>query len=145
MTDEKLCILHIDDEFGTLKMFNLMLQRFGYETVMAQEPRKGLALAFELRPHIILLDNMMPGLDGYELCRQLRADERTRSAVIIFMSASLYDERLKMAFESGADDGYALPQHPTSIRDAVSKWVPIALDRRHAEMPTIGGNPAPSQ
>lgn len=144
--DEKLLILHIDDEIGTLKLWDMMLQRYGYDgTLHTNSARDGLAIAFEQRPHMILLDTMIPDLDGFEICKRLRADERTRSAVILFVSIYMFGERVQRAAECGADASYSMPLLPADVRALMATWAPIALERRHAESPIIGGNPTNTQ
>jgi pilus assembly protein CpaE len=67
-------ILFIDDDIDTLKLVGLMLERQGYEIAVASDGLSGLAKAASEQPDLILLDVMMPDLDGFEVTRRLRAD-----------------------------------------------------------------------
>ncbi|MBI5713206.1 MAG: response regulator, partial [Chloroflexi bacterium] len=67
-------ILIIDDDLDTLKLVGLILQRQGYQIVAANSGSQGLAKAAAERPNLILLDVMMPDMEGYEVTRRLRAD-----------------------------------------------------------------------
>ena len=72
-------VLIIDDDIDTLRLVGLMLQHQGYEITAASSGEQGVAKAESERPDVILLDVMMPDMDGYEVARRLRKDPRTRS------------------------------------------------------------------
>ena len=72
-------ILIIDDDVDTLKLVGLMLQRQGYQISAASNGEQGLAKAFAEKPDVILLDLMMPDMDGYEVTRRLRKNQPTKS------------------------------------------------------------------
>ena len=80
-------ILIVDDDRDSLKLIGLMLQRRGYEIVAAQSGTQALAKVESDMPDLIILDVMMPDLDGYEVCRSLRADPKTASTPIIMFTA----------------------------------------------------------
>lgn len=103
-------ILVIDDEPSARIAIQAMLESAGgYDVVMAENGQDGLLKAKELFPDLILLDVMMPGMDGYEVCRQLRADEHL-SEVPIFMVTALDDRDSRLqGLEAGADDFLAKP------------------------------------
>ncbi len=113
MAQEK--ILIVDDDLDTLKLVGLLLQRNGYQIVAAKSGPQALKRAREHQPDLILLDVMMPGMDGYETARQLRADPRTASIpIIMFTAKSQLDDKLA-GFESGADDYVTKPVHPSEL------------------------------
>ncbi len=109
-------ILIIDDDLDTLRLVGLMLQKQGYQIVAASGGAQGLELAFSELPDLILLDVMMPMMDGYEVARQLRANEKTVSTpILMFTAKSQLDDKVT-GFEAGADDYLTKPTHPTELQ-----------------------------
>ena len=96
-------ILVIDDELETIELIQAAFKRSGCIVLGAVNGREGLRLACEHRPAIVLIDLMLPGLDGFELCRQLRDDPRTAHIPRVILSArySLADQADALA--AGAD------------------------------------------
>ena len=92
----------VDDELQMRDLLNLFLTRNGYEVILASNGEDAIELAEKENPQIILLDIKMPGIDGIEVCRRLRADRKTQSIPIIMISG-LGDHKLE-AIEAGADD-----------------------------------------
>src|SRR5437868_9524134 len=80
-------ILIVDDMPANLGVLTSHLERQGYVAVVAQGGEEGIARANFVRPDLILLDVMMPGMDGFETCRQLKASFRTRDIPVVFMTA----------------------------------------------------------
>jgi DNA-binding response OmpR family regulator len=109
-------ILIIDDDLDTLRLVGLMLQKQGYQIVAASSGAQGLELAFSEIPDLILLDVMMPQMDGYEVARQLRANDKTVSIpILMFTAKSQLDDKVT-GFEAGADDYLTKPTHPTELQ-----------------------------
>lgn len=108
-------ILIVDDEIDSLKLIGLMLQRQGYDVAMAQNGQQALEGAISEDPDLIILDVMMPDMDGYEVCRRLREDERTEGIpIIMFTAKSMVDDKVT-GFEAGADDYLTKPTHPAEL------------------------------
>lgn len=85
-------ILVIDDHVGTVRVIERVLRRVGYEVLTAFEGESGLKKAWEEQPDLIILDIMMPGIDGYEVCRRLQSDPDTAHiAVLIFTGKGSLD------------------------------------------------------
>jgi two-component system phosphate regulon response regulator PhoB len=97
-------ILIIEDERDLVDGLVPNLQREGYETIVAYDGQEGLRKAQTLLPELILLDIMLPGLSGTDLCRELRAGERTRDIPIIILSARAEETDQIVGFSLGADD-----------------------------------------
>jgi len=98
-------ILIVDDTVDTVELLRKRLQADGYETMEAYDGRQGLDKVRESRPDIIVLDVMMPRMDGYEVCRQLKNDETTRHIPILLLTAkSEIPDKVK-GLDIGAD-GY---------------------------------------
>src|SRR5512147_1612208 len=108
-------ILIIDDDLDTLRLVGLMLQRQGYQISAATNGSQGLAKAFEERPDLILLDVMMPDMDGYEVTRRLRKNPATLATPILMFTAKTQLDDKVTGFEVGADDYLTKPTHPTEL------------------------------
>jgi pilus assembly protein CpaE len=108
-------ILVVDDDLDTLRLVGLMLQRQGYEIVAANNGSQALAMAQSEHPDLILLDVMMPDLDGVEVTRRLRANEATRDLPIIMFTAKTQVEDKILGFEAGVDDYLTKPTQPREL------------------------------
>ena len=109
-------ILIVDDDLDTLRLVGLMLQKQGYQIVAASSGAQGLELAFGEVPDLILLDVMMPQMDGYEVARRLRANDKTANIpILMFTAKSQLDDKVT-GFEAGADDYLTKPTHPTELQ-----------------------------
>ena len=109
-------ILIIDDDLDTLRLVGLMLQRQGYRISAATNGSQGLTKALEERPDLILLDVMMPDMDGYEVTRRLRKNPATSSTPILMFTAKTQLDDKVTGFEVGADDYLTKPTHPTELQ-----------------------------
>jgi two-component system phosphate regulon response regulator PhoB len=102
-------ILIIEDERSLTKVLAYNLQREGYEVVLAHDGQEGLRKAQTLLPDLILLDLMLPVMGGLEVCRELRAGERTREIPIIMLTAKAEETDQIVGFSMGADDYVTKP------------------------------------
>ena len=108
-------ILIVDDDIDSLKLIGLMLQRQGYEISAASAGGQAINKAAAENPDLIILDVMMPDMDGYEVCRRLRADTTTQHIpIIMFTAKTLVDDKVS-GFEAGADDYLTKPTHPAEL------------------------------
>jgi two-component system phosphate regulon response regulator PhoB len=105
----RLRILIIEDERDLVDSLVYNLQREGYDTVVAHDGQEGLRKAQTLLPDLVLLDLMLPGLSGTDVCRELRAGERTRDIPIIILSARAEETDQVVGFSLGADDYVTKP------------------------------------
>jgi CheY-like chemotaxis protein/MinD-like ATPase involved in chromosome partitioning or flagellar assembly len=109
-------ILIIDDDLDTLRLVGMMLQKQGYQIIAASNGQQGLDLAFAEIPNLILLDVMMPQMDGYEVARNLRSNPRTVNIpILMFTAKSQLDDKVT-GFEAGADDYLTKPTHPAELQ-----------------------------
>jgi DNA-binding response OmpR family regulator len=112
-------ILVVDDDLDSLKLIGLLLQRQGYQVLAAPDGAHALTQAESERPDLILLDIMMPDMDGYEMCRRLKGDPRlTNIPVMIFSAKSSAEDKIA-GFEAGADDYLTKPTHPTELASRI--------------------------
>jgi CheY-like chemotaxis protein len=108
-------VLLVDDDIDTLRLVGLMLQRQGYEVRLADGGQQALAMVQGEKPDLVLLDIMMPVMDGYEVARHLRADRATAEIpIIMFTAKSQVDDKV-MGFEAGADDYLTKPTQPREL------------------------------
>jgi CheY-like chemotaxis protein/MinD-like ATPase involved in chromosome partitioning or flagellar assembly len=108
-------ILIIDDDVDTLKLVGLMLQKQGYKIIAASDGEHGLTEAEAENPDLILLDVMMPEMDGYEVAKRLRANPLTANTPILMFTAKTQLDDKVSGFEAGADDYLTKPTHPTEL------------------------------
>jgi DNA-binding response OmpR family regulator len=106
-------ILIVDDDVDTLRLVGLMLQRQGYQISAATNGQQGLSKAVDEQPDLILLDIMMPNMDGYEVTRQLRQNPITANTPILMFTAKTQLDDKVAGFEVGADDYLTKPRHNT--------------------------------
>lgn len=112
-------ILIVDDDVDSLKLIGLMLKRQGYDVTVADSGGKALAKADSEIPSLIILDVMMPDMNGLDVCRRLRANQRTANIpIIMFTAKTLIDDKVK-GFEAGADDYLTKPTHPAELANRV--------------------------
>ena len=130
-------ILVIDDDLDTLRLVGLMLQRQSYQVSAASNGSQGLTKAFEERPDLILLDVMMPDMDGYEVTRRLRKNPATASIPILMFTAKTQLDDKVTGFEVGADDYLTKPTHPTELLSHVKALLARATPRSAEEMTTL--------
>src|SRR5574338_586478 len=128
-------ILIIDDDLDTLRLVGLMLQRQGYQISAATNGQQGLEKAFDENPDLILLDVMMPDLDGYEVTRRLRRNPATLATpVLLFTAKTQLDDKV-MGFEAGANDYLTKPTHPSELQARVKNLLSRANEKKSASAP----------
>lgn len=108
-------LLIADDDMDTLRLVGLMLERQGYDVLAASSGNQALSLAKSAAPDLILLDVMMPDIDGYEVTRRLRVDPDTANIpIIMFTAKAQLDDKLT-GFDVGADDYLTKPTQPQEL------------------------------
>src|SRR5688572_24569164 len=109
-------ILVVEDEVITSDLLRRYFEMVGYEVVSALTGANAIKMADEVEPEVIILDIMLPDMDGYEICRQLRSEERTRRIPIIFLTQK--DERRDRldGLGLGADDYITKPFDVEELR-----------------------------
>jgi two-component system, OmpR family, phosphate regulon response regulator PhoB len=102
-------ILIVEDEASLVEVLTYNLEREGYEVAVAKEGREALRKAQTLLPDLILLDLMLPGLGGLDICRELRASPRTANISILMLTAKAEESDQIVGFAVGADDYVTKP------------------------------------
>jgi len=115
----KIKILVVDDEPDIIEILQFNLENEGYKVFSAVNGKDALKLADQHIPHLIILDLMMPIMDGIEACERLRMDKKFNNSLIMFLSARGEDYSQVAAFESGADDYVTKPIKPRILNSKV--------------------------
>lgn len=105
-------ILLVDDEDDIREFLSYTLRKEGFIVATSRDGKSGISKAFEIKPHLILLDVMMPGIDGIEACKQIRMDPEMSSVIICFLTARSEDYSQIAGFEAGGDDYIIKPVRP---------------------------------
>ncbi|MGE5353593.1 MAG: LytR/AlgR family response regulator transcription factor [Acidobacteriota bacterium] len=114
-------ILIIEDHLTVCQTIKILLEKAGYETLTAHNGADGIKLALECLPDLIVCDIMMPGMDGYEVLRQLSCSGDTSSIPFIFLTARAEMADLRLGMELGADDYLVKPFKANELLNAISK------------------------
>jgi DNA-binding response OmpR family regulator len=122
-------ILIVDDEPDALELVGVNLKRAGFDIASAEDGREALKKARELLPNLIVLDVMLPELDGLEVCKILRSDPNTAKIPIIMLTAKAAEFDRVLGLELGADDYLAKPFSPRELILRIRNL----LGRREAE------------
>jgi two-component system, OmpR family, alkaline phosphatase synthesis response regulator PhoP len=128
MINSEYIILIVDDEEDILEFVGYNLKKEGYQVLTANNGRNAIKIAREKIPHLIIIDVMMPGLDGIETCRELRNIPYLQDSVIAFLTARSEDFSQIAGFEAGADDYISKPIKPRLLTSKIS-----ALLRRYGK------------
>jgi CheY-like chemotaxis protein len=134
MADEKKQVLYIDDEPEMIELVRLILGRKGYQVSGANCGRDGLTAMRQELPDLVLLDLMMPDMDGWEVYQQMKADEITREIPVIVLTAKAQSIDKVLGLHIAKVDGYI--SKPFGSQDLIEN-----VDRVIAEQEKIGPKP----
>jgi pilus assembly protein CpaE len=123
-------ILIVDDDLDTLRLVGLMLQRQGYQISAATNGHQGLEKALQEDPDLILLDVMMPDIDGYEVTRRLRQNPATADIPILMFTAKAQLDDKVIGFEAGVNDYLTKPTHPSELQARVKTLLARAGEKK---------------
>lgn len=129
-------ILLVDDEPDILEFISYNLKKIGYDVSTAKTGKEAVLKAREIIPHLILLDVMMPEMDGIETCEEIRSFPELQNTVIAFLTARSEDYSQIAGFEAGGDDYITKPIKPKVLQSRIK-----ALLKRFVE-PSAGYSPA---
>lgn len=122
-------ILVIDDEFPIRYLVEHQLKRRGFDVMSAKDGPSGLDAVFTHRPDLIVLDIMMPKMDGFQVCEEIRENPETAEIPVIFLTACVTEENKLQAFKVGADDYLVKPFQA----DELIAHIAAVLRRSHAQ------------
>lgn len=135
MGDKKFSILIVDDEKDVREFLSYNIVKEGYKAYTAKDGKEAIEIAREKTPHLIILDVMMPRMDGIETCEELRKIPSLKNSIIIFLTARGEDYSQIAGFEAGADDYVSKPIKPKVLISRIK-----ALLRRYKEDKKNAGN-----
>ena len=130
--DEAPLVLIVDDEEDILDLLQYNLRKEGFETALARNGREALAAARAEEPSLIILDIMMPEMDGIEACRRLRADAHLRTLPILMLTARTEEEQQVKGLDEGAD---IYLSKPVSVPVLISQAKALLRTTRRSETP----------
>jgi len=116
---EKRIVLIADDEPHILRSLGFVLARAGYEILEARTGREALEIVEQRRPALVFLDIMMPELDGYEVCRQIKSSPELASTYVIMLTAKGLEDDRRDGLEAGADEYMTKPFSPSRAIERV--------------------------
>ncbi len=119
MKPENMTILTVDDTPANVRLLTHYLEKQGYHVITAEDGFEGFKAAIQYHPDLVLLDVMMPGTDGYEVCELLKAEEETKDIPIVFLTAKADVEDRLHGFELGAVDYITKPFNLVEISTRV--------------------------
>ena len=121
----KKLVLVADDDPLLRSILEHKLARAGYEVAVAEDGRAALEAAQRLSPSVIVLDAMMPVLDGFEVLRRLKADEKLRDLVVVMLTALRRQDDIVGALNLGAADYLAKPFNPDELVARLARLAPV--------------------
>ncbi len=132
MNGQEVHVLVVDDDEQVRQGFERALAGYGFRVTLAASGEEGLTLAHATRPEVILLDVMMPGLTGFEVCRALKDDAETRAIPVVLVTALAGVETLREGYDAGAEEFVTKPVRGLELRARLRAMARI--HRQHAEL-----------
>ena len=137
-------ILLVDDEPDILEFLSYNLKKEGFKVSTAKNGRKAVEIAIKIQPHLILLDVMMPEMDGIETCEEIRKIPELQNTIIAFLTARGEDYSQIAGFEAGADDYIKKPVKPKVLISRIKALLKRAkrfhesIDKEHKNIISVG-------
>jgi CheY-like chemotaxis protein len=122
MADTKRVLL-CDDDPAILRVLQVNLEIEGYDTLLAHHGEEALAIAQAEHPDLIILDIMMPRMDGYETCDALKTDDKTKDIPIVFLSAKAQDADIERGRTHKVEDYLTKPFDPDRLIEVVERLI----------------------
>lgn len=121
-SDKKYKILIVEDEPEIMELIELTLNSDEYDLVQAIDGEQGLELGTTSNPDLILLDIMLPKLDGYEICRRLKGNKETSGIPVVMLTAFGQKREIEQGYKVKADDYIVKPFEPAKLRQRIKKY-----------------------
>lgn len=138
-------VLLIDDNANLLKLISIILRQSGFDVHMAHSGNLGVSMAEKEQPDLVLLDVMMPDMNGYDVCRRIRENPDLGKTRIVLFSAMSRRKDKEAGYEAGADDYLIKPIHPVELVNKVREVLScsreeLAESRREAATKGLGSS-----
>jgi CheY-like chemotaxis protein len=117
------CILVVDDDPDMLDLVGAVLARDGYQLLTAEDGQQALEAVERRRPDLVILDVMMPRMNGYQVLKQLRANPEFRDVPVLMFTARAGEEDIVRSFAGGVTDYVSKPVTPSLLRARVRRWL----------------------
>jgi DNA-binding response OmpR family regulator len=117
-------VLVADDDADIVRFVEVNLRLEGFQVVTARDGQEALTKALDLQPDVVLLDVLMPRIDGYTVCARLRADRRGATIPVILLTANFISADQQVARQAGADDLLVKPFDPCELMARVKALLP---------------------
>ena len=140
MDKSKIKILLVDDEPDVLEVLSYNLSKIGYQIFTASDGSKAIDKAIEIKPQLIIMDVMMPNMDGIEACKIIRKNPEHNNTTIMFLTARGEDYSQVAAFDAGADDYVTKPIKPKILMSKVKSLLRRLVNLDLNEEPIQIGN-----
>ena len=127
------CVLIVDDTLKNIQVLGTVLKRKGFNILVAQNGKQALKLAKSSPPDLILLDVMMPEIDGFETCKQLKKGETTKDIPVIFLTAKVEETDIVKGFEMGGVDYITKPFNPSELLARVDTHLTLRFLQKNLE------------
>ena len=124
-------ILVVDDEIYIVHILDFSLGMEGYEVITALDGEQALDRMKAEKPDLVVLDIMMPKLDGYEVCKSIKSNPATKQTPVILLSAKGRNVDQKLGFDVGADDYITKPFSPRKLVERINQLLGQAVSERH--------------
>ncbi len=139
MKKKNIKILLVDDEQDILEIVGYNLSQEGYKIITAQNGKEAVSKAKKEQPHLIIMDVMMPEMDGIEACEQIRKIPELGDVIITFLTARSEDYSQVAGFDVGADDYITKPIKPKVLVSKVKALLRRLKDEKHQDTITLSG------
>lgn len=116
-------ILLVEDEKNIILGVKTCLEVANYNVLVVEDGEKAIETAVEEKPDLILLDLMLPKMDGFTVCRELKSKEETKNIPIVVLTAKVEEESRRQAMEAGADSYMTKPFRPEELWQEIKKFI----------------------
>jgi twitching motility two-component system response regulator PilH len=123
-------ILLVDDEMDFRSIFTFSFQHYGYKTLVAASGREALGIIYAYKPDLIILDDMLPDINGSQICQEIKADPAMRDIPVVMCSAGQHVLNPAYKITTGADAVLPKPVRPREIASLVEKLLSAPKDVR---------------
>ncbi len=117
-------ILVVEDDPRQIRLIRDLLKVFGYKTIEATDGKQGVELAKSKKPDLILMDIMMPKMDGYTACREIKMDKATKAIPVVMLTSLDYKLNKELGKDVGAAEYITKPVDRQELLDVISRFLP---------------------